>query len=101
MSPGQFFYLIDIHILQWFNVDWASPQSDAIWKVITHLERQWWVILILLPLLLLRLIYIYKTQAIKPLVAVAIAVGLSDTIAYRGIKSLVDRPRPFQNQELS
>jgi undecaprenyl-diphosphatase len=94
-------FAYDLWVLHKLNVDWASPETDQFWLAITHLHKLPWVIYGVLPALLLWLIYIYKWQAIKPLIAVAVVVGLTDVLCYRVIKSQIQRPRPFQNEEIS
>ncbi|MGZ3721939.1 MAG: phosphatase PAP2 family protein [Bdellovibrionales bacterium] len=95
------FHIIDIRILRWLNVDIASPKLDQFWLALTHLERQWWFVFILAPLIVLSLFYIYRLQACKLFLAVGIAVACSDLLSYRVVKGWVNRPRPFENPEIS
>lgn len=87
----------DRTLLHWINVDWAMPALDPFWLAITHLERQHWFTWFVLPALLVWLVYIYRSQAIKPLLALGLTVGISDLLAYRVVKALVQRARPFEN----
>lgn len=91
----------DLFLLHLFNVRLANPFLDQFWLGITQIHKQLWFQTGLLPALLLWTVYIYKTQSLKVIVALAIGIGLADTFAYRGIKSVVDRPRPFQNEQIS
>lgn len=94
-------YQTDLVFLRWINVTHTSPMMDRFWLTITHLDRNVWAIYLLLPILLAWVFYIYRWKAFQPLIMVSLVVGLADTIAYRGIKTLVHRPRPFQNAEIS
>lgn len=91
----------DLLALHKLNVDWATADSDQFWLIITQLHKQPVVIFGLLPILLTWLFYKYRWHAFKPLLFVALAVALSDISCYRGLKSFVNRPRPFQNEEIS
>src|SRR6185312_11098905 len=91
-------YNLDIAVLRFFNLNF--PGLDHFWLAVTHLERQTWFTLIVLPILLAWLVYIYRWFAAKILVAVGIAVAISDAFSYRVIKALIDRPRPFMNPDL-
>lgn len=97
----EFLWQIDQSVLRFMNLTLAHPAADAFWRAITHLHRQPVFLIAGLPLLLAPLIYIYRMQALKPLLALGLAVGLADSVCYRGIKALTDRPRPFQNQEVA
>jgi len=91
----------DLQVLRLLNVDLANPAMDQFWLGITQLHKHLWFQVGLLPLLLLSLLYIYRAQSVKILIALTLAIGLADSLAYRGIKSVVQRQRPFQNEELS
>ena len=91
---------LDWNGLYFLNVKMANPVLDRFWLGLTHAENISWVRFGLFPAILLWLIYQYKMHAIKPLLALALAVGLTDTLCYRGIKTFVQRPRPTQNEEL-
>lgn len=90
----------DILALYKINVEWARPGLDQFWLIITHLDRQSWFVYGLAPLLLGALFLIYRQYALKPLLMVAIAVGVADAVNYRVIKRQVNRPRPFMNAEI-
>jgi membrane-associated phospholipid phosphatase len=92
------FDLTGLHLL---NVDWASPELDQFWLTISHLDRELWFKFGVLPALLVWLFYIYRWGAIKPLLAVGLAVGITDVFSAQVIKKKIDRPRPFMNAEVS
>lgn len=96
-----FLYGLDLAILHWINVGWSHPALDQFWLQITHLNRQLWFQVIAAPLLVLWLLYIYRENLIRPLSALVIGVGVSDMLSYRIIKTLVQRPRPFENVQIS
>jgi undecaprenyl-diphosphatase len=91
---------VDNGLLFYLNVALGNPTMDQFWLVITHLERQEMFVYLALSMSLV-LLTIYRLQFIKVEVAVVLAVGITDLVASRGIKSWVNRPRPFQNSELS
>ncbi len=91
----------DIETLRYLNVVWAHPLMDQFWRGITQMHKQLWFQAGILPLIMGWGFYMCKWQFVKVLIAVGLAVGLADLIAYRGIKSMVSRPRPFQNAEIS
>lgn len=94
-------YRWDLFLLRVFNVRLADPVLDQFWLVITQLHKNLWFQAIALPVGLLALVYIYRAQAVKLILALSLGIGLSDSLAYRGIKSVVDRQRPFQNEQIS
>lgn len=92
-----FLVSLDLRILKFFNVDIASPWSDSFWLFITQMHKSKLVMIGIVPLLCAAVVYIYRWEAVKLLIALGIAVALSDSIAYRGIKQFVERQRPYQN----
>jgi len=92
---------MDLMVLEWFNVKMTHPILDQFWLAITQLHKNWVVMLVLLPLLIIAGIYKYRWKVLQPIVAVALTVGVADAIAYRGIKANFPRLRPFQNPEIS
>jgi undecaprenyl-diphosphatase len=94
-------YQTDLVLLRSINVTHSSPMMDRFWLFITHMDRNIWVMYLIVPILIASLFYIYKWKAFRPLVMLALAVGLADALAYRGIKTFIQRPRPFQNTEIS
>lgn len=92
---------LDLYLLHFLNVELAYLQLDQFWLTITQLHKQDWVRMFILPVLLGWLFYIYRAQSFKLIISVALAVGLADALAYRGLKSVIQRQRPFQNSEIS
>ncbi len=92
---------IDAEILRCFNVRLAYPWLDSFWLIVTHLDRQLLFKYIFLPALLLWALSIYKGQLIPVMLALGLTVGLTDVLAYRGIKAFVQRPRPSENLEIA
>lgn len=92
---------MDLDILHLLNVEYASPFMDQFWLFVTQLHKNMIVRFAVFPLLLGLLLYIYRLQSLKLLFALTLAIGAADALAYRGVKSWVDRPRPFQNSELT
>jgi undecaprenyl-diphosphatase len=95
------FYYLDTEVLKMINLGFADPTMDQIWLQLSHLERQWWFVLIGLPLFLILLVYIYGLSLWKPLLGAGLAVALSDMISYRVIKFYVQRLRPFEDPHVS
>lgn len=51
--------------------------------------------------LVVYLVYIYRMESVKLLIALGVAIALADSISYRGIKTYIERPRPFENPTIS
>lgn len=92
---------IDLQILYFFNVQLASSDLDPFWIVLTNLHKVEIVRWLIIPILLAGLLYIYRQMAIRLYIALALAILLADGIAYRIIKAVVSRPRPFSNIEIA
>jgi undecaprenyl-diphosphatase len=101
MNYAGWLYRIDTGILYLLNVKFENPIMDQVWLALTHLERQWWFVLIIAPLILIRVVYIYRFKTLKLMFGVGLAVALSDMICYRIIKMDVERPRPFDDPRIS
>ena len=94
-------YAWDVRALYDLNVAWNVPALDSFWSQITYLHKQlWFLIGCALPLLIFVLAR-YRGYAVRALLATLCAVSLTDALAYRVVKHLVNRPRPFDNPELS
>ncbi len=91
---------MDIWGLQLLNVEYRHPVLDQFWLFITQMHKHPLVLAVLVPGIIAGLYYIYKTQIWKILVVTAAAVGIADTLAYRILKSSINRLRPFQNPEI-
>lgn len=91
---------LDQTILLWINNRATTPWLDRFFRVFTDLHKQPLFIYAVLPLLLIWFFYKYRLYALKTVLSVGLAVGLSDAFCYRVLKKHVDRPRPFQSQAL-
>lgn len=100
MFEQQMFYW-DTWLLKLLNIDWASPALDPIWLHLTQLHKVVWFKFGIFPAILAYGFSIYRWHFLKVLVAVALAVALADTLAYRVVKASVERPRPFQHAQVS
>ena len=94
-------YRLDVRMLKALNSQLADPALDHFWRFVTDLHKQPWFYPVLVPLLVLWMVYIYRAETWKPVLMVALAIGLADGICYRVFKLYFKRPRPFQNPELS
>ncbi len=80
----------------WFfhkiNQDWTNSVLDRAMPVITDLHHSGWIwILVLLNIVWL---YYHRTRAAKALIASVLAFGVADSVSYRIIKPIINRPRP-------
>ncbi len=92
---------LDLGILKLFNSSLHNAYLDPFWLFITQMHKSKIVMIGVLPLVSAYVVYIYRWEAIKLLIALGIAIALADSISYRGIKQFVDRPRPAQNPATS
>ncbi len=91
----------DLNLLYVLNVKLQNPYMDQFWLFVTQMHKNKIVLFGVVPALIGWMFYIYGLKAIRPLLALIAAVAIADTVAYRGVKSVVDRPRPFMNAETS
>lgn len=92
---------LDLAVLRFCNENLAGGGLDAFWLFITQMHKSKWVMFGVLPPLSAVVAYIYRWDAVKLLIALGLAIALADSLSYRGIKSWVDRPRPFDNPATS
>ncbi len=97
LSIYNFLVGLDLWILKLFNSDLENPYLDHFWLFITQMHKSKIVMIGIVPVLAAYVVYIYRWEAVKLLIALGLAIALADSISYRGIKQFVDRPRPFQN----
>jgi undecaprenyl-diphosphatase len=97
---AEFLWNLDIWGLQILNYEYRHPKLDQFWLFITQMHKHPLVLIVLVPAILGGLYYIYRMQVWKILVVTGVAVGLADTLAYRVVKSLINRLRPFQNPQI-
>ena len=91
----------DIAALFALNVAWSWPALDIFWGTLTQLHKQGWFLIGILPALIVYPLVIYGKEALKIFVILGVTVAITDAAAYRGIKSVVHRERPFRNPELT
>lgn len=101
MNILDFFYKADLWVLHYLNVKSHDPILDQYWLQITQLHKAPWFLLGVLPVLILIGLYYCRWELVKVVLALTISVSASDFIAYRWIKQLVQRPRPFDNPEIA
>jgi undecaprenyl-diphosphatase len=77
------------------NHEWANPYFDAFFPAVTDLHRS--PLFIAFASILLALwVWRRRIEAVKWIVVLAIALGLSDGISYRLIKHATQRQRPSE-----
>lgn len=76
------------------NGSWTHPVLDRIMPVITDPHRVPWLLYGVAPAALALWLYKGRRRALRVLVVAALAVGISDMLAYRVIKPWAGRPRP-------
>jgi undecaprenyl-diphosphatase len=101
LSVYDFLMGLDLAILRFFNSTLGSPWMDHFWLFITQMHKYKIISFVIAPVLIGWVVYIYRWEAVKLLVALGLAIALADSIAYRGIKQIYERPRPFQNSATS
>jgi undecaprenyl-diphosphatase len=90
----------DRNLFLWINTHATHPWLDEFFVNITDLHKH---LLVILPFLIVILLYGFRNFGLgmwRILLGVTLAVAVSDLVSYRLIKANVDRPRPFQSQEL-
>lgn len=85
---------LDKKLFALINGEWTHPLLDQAMPVLTDLHKYLWFVAGLIPFLVAIWVFKFKTRAIKTLILIALAIGLSDAVSYRLIKPYVDRPRP-------
>jgi undecaprenyl-diphosphatase len=86
----------DYALFRWINEVWANSWFDAFFPWLTNLDRNRVFLWGALPVALGWWVYAKRGRAVKVILAMALAVGLSDAFAHRFIKPLVKRPRPTE-----
>ncbi|MGE4131179.1 MAG: phosphatase PAP2 family protein [Bdellovibrionales bacterium] len=89
---------LDLYTLRFLNDKIQSPLLDQFFLTITQLHKNIWGPIVAVPLLGL-LIYKYRLKSLRVLAALAIVIAAADLFSYRVIKSVVERPRPFENPQ--
>ncbi|MES2854434.1 MAG: phosphatase PAP2 family protein [Bdellovibrionota bacterium] len=77
------------------NHDWANSVFDQIFPFITDLHRNPYFFFLVFPLLVL---WVWKARmaAVKWILVLTIAIGLSDGFSYRVVKAHAQRSRPVE-----
>lgn len=86
----------DVALFHRINEVWTHPWLDAFFPWLTNLDRSAVAVWGALPVALAWWVYVKRGRAVKVILAMALAVGLSDAFAYRFIKPLVHRSRPTE-----
>lgn len=89
---------LDVSILRIFNVHIQDPILDVFWINITNLHKQTWFQWTLAPALLIYIIYRWRAESLKFILGIALAVSLSDLVIRRGLKSWIERDRPYKSE---
>lgn len=76
------------------NAVWTHPWLDAVFPVLTDLHKVKPFLYGAVPVALLWWLYAKRKEAVKPLVAAALAVALADSVNHRLIKPAFARSRP-------
>lgn len=84
---------IDHWLFEKINREWTSPFFDLFFPAITDLHRQPLAIAVIASVLAFWL-FKRRIQALQWTMALAFAIALSDSLAYRVVKALVQRNRP-------
>jgi undecaprenyl-diphosphatase len=87
---------VDYTLFHWVNEVWGNRWFDAFFPWLTNLDRNRIFLWGALPVTVAWWIYAKRGRAVKVILAMALAVGLSDAFAHRFIKPLVKRPRPTE-----
>lgn len=83
------------------NQQWVTPYLSQFFSFITNLHHTEVFIFIIAPFLLIAWWLKYRTQMFAALLALALMILIADTICYRGLKSVIQRDRPFLNATLN
>jgi undecaprenyl-diphosphatase len=85
---------VDAALFHRINQVWTHPWLDAFFPWLTDLAHNRIAVWGALPVALAWWLYVKRGRAVKVLLAMVVAVGVSDAVAYRFIKPYVRRNRP-------
>jgi undecaprenyl-diphosphatase len=85
---------VDAALFHCINQVWTHPWLDAFFPWLTDLNRNAVALWGALPVALAWWLYAQRGRAVKVLLAMVVAAGLCDAVAYRFIKPHVRRSRP-------
>jgi len=87
---------VDQSIFLRINQSWTHPWLDSFFPWLTDLDRNRVALWGALPVALAWWLYARRGRAVKVLLAMVLAVGVCDAVAYRFIKPMVKRSRPTE-----
>ena len=85
---------LDLALFHRINQVWTHPWLDAFLPWLTDLDQNRVAVWGALPVVLAWWIYLRRGRAARVLLAMVVAVGICDAVAYRFIKPYVRRDRP-------
>ncbi len=85
---------VDVALFQRINQVWTHPYLDAFFPWLTDLDHNAIALWGALPVALAWWLYVQRGRAVKVLLAMVVAIGLCDAVAYRFIKPYIRRNRP-------
>lgn len=94
-----FLYSIDHSILKFVNETTENPFFDFLMPFVTDLHLNRWFAIPVLVILFAYYVYRFKKKSFAVILFLILALSASDFTGGR-IKRIVERPRPFQNNEL-
>jgi undecaprenyl-diphosphatase len=94
-----FLYSIDLAILKFVNETTENPFFDFLMPFVTDLHLNRWFAIPVLVILFSYYVYRFKKKSFVFFLFLMLALSASDFTGGR-IKRIVERPRPFQNNEL-
>jgi undecaprenyl-diphosphatase len=85
---------VDQRLFHEINAAWTHPWLDVLFPLLTDLHKARLFSWVVLPLGLLWWLGAKRGKAVKTVIAVALAVALTDTVSHRLIKPSFQRARP-------
>lgn len=80
----------DKSLFKLINQEWTNSFLDSVMPFMTEFHNTWILLLVGLAIW----IAIQKMHAVKIILGCVVAVAISDSVSYRIVKNIVDRPRP-------
>ncbi|MBI5240077.1 MAG: phosphatase PAP2 family protein [Elusimicrobia bacterium] len=87
---------LDYTLFHWINEAWANRWFDAFFPWLTDLDRNKVFLWGALPVALAWWLYAKRGRALKVILAMALAIGVCDAVAFQFLKPLVKRSRPTE-----
>jgi undecaprenyl-diphosphatase len=84
----------DFALFHRINQVWTHPWLDAFFPWLTDLNQNRVAVWGALPVALAWWVYVQRGRAVKVILAMVVAVGVSDAVAFRFLKPYVQRNRP-------